>query len=233
MSELSEQDFLLLLEKAKRLAVKHHGGCFRKSGAEYITHLWNVLAMLQSYNLPVELQIAGVLHDIIEDSEITQEDLKNEFGDRVAFIVSAVSKMQKPPLPDEFVDPMPYGTALNKEFYEKLTVIESQNFRFLTYISKFYYCVVIDPWVAFVKIADQIDNLRDVEVFPLKKAERKLFEIHFYFYPIYERITETNVMSPTGDERYERMKLELLEMLERKKKELGIDFGPIPKKKRE
>ena len=219
-----------LISDAKDLARKYHHGQTRKSGDPYIQHLFNVLAILQKYNLPEELLIAGVLHDIIEDSEITQENIRKQFGTRVSFIISAVSKTQKPAQPEIYQDPLENTSVINTEFYEKLDRIESQNFRFLTYVNKFYYSVIADPWVAFVKIADQIDNLRDVEVFPIKKARRKLEEIHFYFWPIYERITEKQVMSHELVEPYEKIKAHLWKVLEQKKKELNIDLGPIPTK---
>lgn len=223
---------LSLLQKAKEWATEYHGTIKRKSGSLYTQHLWNVLTILEEYNLPEELLTAGVLHDIIEDSRLTQEDVKEAFGERVAFIVSSVSKIQKPIQPDQYEDPLEKHRVINAEFYEKLTRIESQNFRFLTYVNKFYYSVVADPWVAFVKIADQIDNLSDVEVFPFAKAKRKLEEIHFYFWPIYERISDKQVMSHEITEPYEQIKARLWEMLERKKKELGVDLGPVPKQKK-
>lgn len=220
------------IEKAKMLVKKHQGHLIRKSGSPYTEHLWNILETLSSYDLPEDLLIAGILHDIIEDSSITQEDIYNEFGERIAFIVSAVSKSEKPPQPESYTDPLEKNISINKNFYEKLSKIESQNFRFLTYINKFFYSVIADPWVAFIKIADQIDNLRDVEIFSKKKARRKLEEIHFYFWPIYERITEKNVMSPDISEAYEKIKAQLWEVLERKKKELNIELGDVPSKQK-
>lgn len=219
-----------LLENAKKLAMLYHRKQMRKSGEPYFQHLWNVLEILQSYGLPEELQVAGVLHDIVEDSVITQENIKENFGERVSFIISAVSKTQKPPQTDSYSDPLDKSSVINKEFYEKLDRIESQNFRFLTYVNKFYYSIIADPWVVFIKMADQIDNLRDVEVFPLKKAKRKLEEIHYYFWPIYERTLEKGVMPEHLLDPYKKMKDRLWEVLESKKAELNIDLGPAPQK---
>ena len=73
------------IEKAVRLATKMHEGQKRKSGDPYIVHPLAVMKILQDWKMDEDTVIAGVLHDTVEDTGLTLEEIKREFGETVAF----------------------------------------------------------------------------------------------------------------------------------------------------
>jgi (p)ppGpp synthase/HD superfamily hydrolase len=84
------------LFEAIEFAVKAHHGQFRKgSTIPYIFHPLNVGRLLLEYNYPEELVIAGFLHDTVEDTPVTIEDIRNTFNERIAFLVGKVSEKNK------------------------------------------------------------------------------------------------------------------------------------------
>lgn len=207
------------LDNAIAYATKmHHGQTRSNDGKPYITHLLRVMEILRGYDLPEEILIAAVLHDIYEDTDGNFVDIRNEYGDRVAYIVEGLSKNQKPAYPDKIQNPINDDTVLNVEFYEKLTKLEEVNVRFSLYINRFYYSVIADPWIALVKIADQLDNLSDVECLPPEKALRKLNEIDHYFLPVYQKILDQKIFSHMYEPTYTSLKGRLEKLVEEKQK---------------
>ena len=82
-----------LIEKAYQLASKAHANQFRKSGEAYIIHpLW-VGIILAQLEMDKETIAAGILHDVVEDTEVTKEDIEKEFGEEVALLVDGVTKL--------------------------------------------------------------------------------------------------------------------------------------------
>ena len=82
-----------MIEKAYKLAVKAHGDQRRKSGEPYIIHpLW-VAIILADLEMDKETIAAGMLHDVVEDTKFTEEDIRREFGDEVALLVDGVTKL--------------------------------------------------------------------------------------------------------------------------------------------
>ena len=80
-------DDISMIEKAYKIASDAHKDQFRKSGEPYIIHPLNVAIILADLELDKETIIAGILHDVVEDTIMTEEDLKKEFGDDVALLV--------------------------------------------------------------------------------------------------------------------------------------------------
>ena len=70
----------------------HHKGKPRKSGEPYITHPVAVACLLASVHTDVDTICAGLLHDLIEDTKVTYEDIKNEFNEEIAYLVDGVTK---------------------------------------------------------------------------------------------------------------------------------------------
>ena len=84
-----------LIEKAYKLAVEAHGDQRRKSGEPYIIHpLW-VAIILADLEMDKETIAAGMLHDVVEDTKFTEEDIRKEFGAEVALLVDGVTKRGK------------------------------------------------------------------------------------------------------------------------------------------
>ena len=83
------------IEKAVKVATKAHEGQFRKSGDPYIVHPLAVMKILQDWHMDEDTIIAGVLHDTVEDTDLTLEDIKKDFGETVAYLVDGVTKLGK------------------------------------------------------------------------------------------------------------------------------------------
>ena len=88
-----------LLDKAYAMAKKAHEGQLRESGEPYITHPVEVAHILADLELDCTAIIAGLLHDTVEDTNCTFEDIKEQFGDAVATLVDGVTKLDKIPYP--------------------------------------------------------------------------------------------------------------------------------------
>ena len=86
-------DDLTLIEKAYALAKEAHGTQYRKSGEPYIIHPICVAIILAELELDKESIVAGLLHDVIEDTEYTYEDISNMFSPEIALLVDGVTKL--------------------------------------------------------------------------------------------------------------------------------------------
>ncbi|WP_082386459.1 HD domain-containing protein [Rossellomorea vietnamensis] len=116
----------------------------RATGEPYVCHPFTVCEILMDYQADITTLIAALLHDVVEDTDCSLEDIKNKFGPQVALIVDGLTKFEK-----GFIDKELYS-ALNSE---KLLLHASKDIR-----------------VAIVKIADRLHNMRTLGI---KKIERK------------------------------------------------------------
>src|SRR5688572_11107344 len=82
-----------LLKRAYDFAEKHHEGQIRRSGDPYLHHCVSVAAVLAELNLDATTIAAGLLHDILEDTQVSYEELRSNFGEAIATIVNGVSKI--------------------------------------------------------------------------------------------------------------------------------------------
>ena len=90
-------DDISMIEKAYKVASEAHKNQFRKSGEPYIIHPLNVAIILADLKLDKETIVAGILHDVVEDTVMTEEDLRREFGDDVALLVAVRGPAQDVP----------------------------------------------------------------------------------------------------------------------------------------
>ena len=91
-------DDISMIEKAYKVATRLNKNQFRKSEEPYIIHPLNVAIILADLKLDKETIVAGILHDVVEDTVMTEDDLRREFGDDVALLVDGVTKLEKIPL---------------------------------------------------------------------------------------------------------------------------------------
>lgn len=205
------------LDTAIKLAEKYHNGQIRDDGSPYVHHPLTVVSILKKYNLPEDVLVAGMLHDICEDTEITNIEIQDKFGTRVGFIIHALTKNQKPK-----------DTSKLKAEYQKNPecVVEGSysnfeeyiDYRFLLYINRLYMSIWAEPWTMFVKMADQIHNIQTLGAFRPEKQLRKIEEIEQYFYPMYEKCRE--VMSDMYLPKYKAIFSELKTEVEKAKAKL-------------
>ena len=145
------------IEKAYKVAYKAHEGQKRKSGEPYIIHPLCVAIILAELELDKESIIAGLLHDVVEDTVMTSEDVEKEFGSEVALLVDGVTKL----------------TQLNYE-HDKIEV-QAENLR------KMFLAMAKDIRVIMIKLADRLHNMRTMQYqSPAKQIEksRKTMEIY-------------------------------------------------------
>ena len=153
-----------MIEKAYKLAVKAHGDQRRKSGEPYIIHpLW-VAIILADLEMDKETIAAGMLHDVVEDTKFTEEDIRREFGDEVALLVDGVTKLGR----------LSYSS-------DKLEV-QAENLR------KMFLAMAKDIRVIIIKLADRLHNMRTGQFWKPEKQKEKARETLEIYAPIADRL---------------------------------------------
>ncbi|HEX2907520.1 MAG TPA: bifunctional (p)ppGpp synthetase/guanosine-3',5'-bis(diphosphate) 3'-pyrophosphohydrolase [Phototrophicaceae bacterium] len=159
----------LLIERAYRRAETAHAGQYRQSGEPYFTHCLAVAYMLAEMKLDAEAIAAALLHDVVEDTNITLEEVRNEFGPNVARIVDGVSKLKKLPIK---VDKKGSRTADRElEYFRKMLLAMGDDVR-----------------VVIVKLADRLHNMRTLGYMTPDKQRQKAQETLDIFAPLANRL---------------------------------------------
>ena len=164
-----------MIEKAYKLAVKAHGDQRRKSGEPYIIHpLW-VAIILADLEMDKETIAAGMLHDVVEDTKFTEEDIRREFGDEVALLVDGVTKLGR----------LSYSS-------DKLEV-QAENLR------KMFLAMAKDIRVIIIKLADRLHNMRTLQFMPPAKQKEKAKETMDIYAPIAQRLGISKIKTELDD----------------------------------
>ena len=151
-----------LIEKACEYAKEKHAGQKRYSDLPYYTHTFEVGKLLAEFDMPVNVIIAGILHDTIEDTDTTEKDLKREFNDEVSFFVEGVSHLGE----------VRYrGLDVRIKSLQKLFVATSKDVR-----------------VIIIKLMDRLHNMRTLDAVPKEKQKRIAKETQRVYAPIADRL---------------------------------------------
>ena len=159
---LSEEE-VDLVKKAHKIAEKAHSGQFRKSGEPYISHPLSVALILAELKLDYLCIVAAILHDCIEDTSVTKDDVKNDFGQQVAHIVEGVSKLTN----------LEFNSSSQKQ---------AQNFQ------KLILAMSKDMRVMIIKLADRLHNMRTIDSMSEEKKILKAKETSELHAPIARRL---------------------------------------------
>ncbi len=153
-----------LIVEAARFAEEAHRGQKRKSGEDYIVHCLHVAKILSEIGMDARTVVAGIVHDVPEDTPITLEEVGKKFGNEVAYLVDGITKLGKIKL---------RGTK--EELY-------------LENLRKMFLAMAQDIRVVIIKLADRLHNMRTLEYLPPDKQERIARETMDIFAPIANRL---------------------------------------------
>lgn len=151
------------LEEAYRFALAAHGGQTRKSGEPFINHPLEVALILAELHLDTATLKAALLHDVVEDSEVTLDEVRERFGDEVAELVDGVTK-------------------LGRIEFESLSEQQSNNLR------KMLIAMAKDIRVILIKLADRLHNMRTLSALPAERRLEKARETMEIYAPLAHRL---------------------------------------------
>jgi guanosine-3',5'-bis(diphosphate) 3'-pyrophosphohydrolase len=152
---------LALLQRAYDVADEKHAGQKRKSGDPYITHPLAVAAILAELGMDTTTLVAALLHDTVEDTGYSLEQLRTDFGEEVAHLVDGVTKLDKVEL----------GNAAEAETIRKMVVAMAR-----------------DPRVLVIKLSDRLHNMRTMRFLSPEKQEKKARETLEVLSPLAHRL---------------------------------------------
>ena len=168
-------DDVHLIEKAYKIAYKAHDGQKRKSGEPYIIHPVCVCIILAELELDKETIVAGMLHDVVEDTIMTSEEIAAEFSDEVALLVDGVTKL----------------TQLN--YVADKVEVQAENLR------KMFLAMAKDIRVILIKLADRLHNMRTMQYQTPEKQKEKSTETLDIYAPIADRLGISKVKVELDD----------------------------------
>lgn len=175
LSKYLDEDDLKLVEKAYLIASKHHEGQKRKSGEDYIIHPLCVAMILANLHMDADTIVAGILHDAVEDTDYTLEELKNDFSEHIALLVEGVTKLTELNLVNDKVEK------------------QAENLRHM------FIAMSKDIRVIIIKLADRLHNLKTLEYQTREKQEEKSLETIEIYSPIAGRLGISRIKSEMDD----------------------------------
>ncbi|HSE49544.1 MAG TPA: bifunctional (p)ppGpp synthetase/guanosine-3',5'-bis(diphosphate) 3'-pyrophosphohydrolase [Terriglobales bacterium] len=156
-------DDVEIIRKAYDYSLEHHKGQSRASGEPYLTHPLEVAGILAELKLDPTAIAAALLHDSVEDTTVTTEDIKKEFGEQVAQLVEGVTKISK----------IDFATREERQ---------AENLR------KMILAMVDDIRVVLIKLADRLHNMRTLAALPAERQEQIAKETLEIYAPIAHRL---------------------------------------------
>lgn len=196
------------IKQAIAIATKAHEGQFRKTGEPYIIHPLAVMKLLEEWNMDEDTIVAGILHDTVEDTELTLKEIEETFGKDVAFLVNGVTKLSKARAGMKDLDEYLPETGDN---LLKLLIATGQDIR-----------------VLIIKLADRLHNLRTLGAQPPEKQKKIALESLEVFAPLADRLQmgrvrveiEETSFKYVNPRRYEELKNLTAERLKKADKKL-------------
>ena len=171
---IQDTNELLKIKEAYQFALEHHKGMKRLTGEDFITHPLQVTNIVNELNVDAITIEAALLHEILNNSNVELEELKEKFGDTVATIVESVTKINKLELTDDSE-----SSAI--------------------YLRKVLVGLATDVRVLFIKLADRLHNMRTNYAINPKKQKQKAYETQAVLIPIAHRLGINSIKSELED----------------------------------
>lgn len=176
-----------LLERAYRFAAKAHKGQKRVSGEPYINHCLAVAIILAELHVPPAVVAAGLLHDTVEDTSVTLQDLRAEFGEEIAKLVDGVTKLSQLPRVSRMGGGVKKGRknghgGVDEEDRSRSADLASETLR------KTFLAMGEDVRVVLIKLADRLHNMRTLGNLPEEKRIRIARQTLDIFAPLANRL---------------------------------------------
>ncbi len=168
-------DDISMIKKAFRIANDAHNGQVRKSGEAYIIHPLCVAIILAELELDKETIVAGLLHDVVEDTVMTDEQIAQEFNEEVALLVDGVTKLGQLSYDADKVE------------------IQAENLR------KMFLAMAKDIRVILIKLADRLHNMRTLRYMTPEKQREKARETMDIYAPIAQRLGISKIKTELDD----------------------------------
>ncbi|HSB66705.1 MAG TPA: bifunctional (p)ppGpp synthetase/guanosine-3',5'-bis(diphosphate) 3'-pyrophosphohydrolase [Anaerolineales bacterium] len=190
-----------LVQRAYKVAERAHEGQKRASGEPYVNHCLAVATILAEFAVPSEVVAAGLLHDTVEDTKITLEDLRNDFGDEIAALVDGVTKLTQLPRVsrgDQHSDEDEKEVEL-RQIAERRglpdpdeqaeLIARSRRYDVVSEtLRKTFLAMGEDVNVVLIKLADRLHNMRTLGYMPEQKRRRIAQETLDIFAPLANRL---------------------------------------------
>lgn len=197
------------LERAVEFASEKHEGQFRKSGEKYITHPLKVAGILVEWGMDVDSVVAGVLHDVVEDTETHLDEIEKLFGQEIAFLVDGVTKVGKA---RSGMDNLETYLPQTKDNLSKLLIAVGQDVR-----------------VIIIKLADRLHNIQTLQHMSPEKQKKIARESLDVFARIADRLgmgrvrmqIEEMAFSYLNPKEYKRLANEIRKRLGKSTRKLG------------
>ncbi|MDR1271742.1 MAG: bifunctional (p)ppGpp synthetase/guanosine-3',5'-bis(diphosphate) 3'-pyrophosphohydrolase [Clostridiales Family XIII bacterium] len=187
-----------LLERAYDIAEKYHKGQKRMSGEEYITHPMEVTKILADLGMDGNTLAAGLLHDTVEDTPYTIEEVRSDFGEEVAFLVDGVTKLGN----------IAFDTKEEKQ---------AENLR------KMLFAIAEDVRVLIIKLADRLHNFRTIDYMTHDQIVAKCQETLDIYAPLASRLGIYTIKSELEDIALKHLYPEVYAMLKEQVSEKKVD----------
>ncbi len=163
-----------LIEKAYKLAEASHEGQFRKTGEAYVEHPVAVAGILVELGMDSQTLAAAIMHDVVEDTPVTLEEIEKEFGKDVALLVDGVTKLGQ----------IPFSTKEEEQ---------AENLR------KMLLAMSKDIRVMIIKLCDRLHNMRTYQGWKPQKQRDKALEVMDIYAPIAHRLGISNIKDELQD----------------------------------
>ena len=193
------------IEKAAYFAIDAHQGQTRASGEDYVNHTFAVAAIAHELGLDKNSVIAALLHDTVEDTDVTLEDISKQFGTSVAQLVDGVTKME---VIQEFVD---HHGGMSKQD------AKAESLR------KMMLAMVEDARVVLIKLCDRLHNMRTLEPLKPEKQKRIAKETLEIFAPLANRLGVWQIKWELEDLSFRYLEAETYKNIAKKLSERRID----------